>query len=62
MENWLPGRLTQNIAQENNLSETAFTVKNGKHYELRWFTPGVKIELCGHAPWEPPVCCGTLRK
>ena len=49
LENWLPDRLMQNIAQENNLSETAFTVKNGKHYELRWFTPGGEIDLCGHA-------------
>lgn len=38
-----------NIAKENNLSETAFTVKNGEHYELRWFTPGGEIDLCSHA-------------
>ena len=39
----------QNIARENNLSETAFTVKKGNEYELRWFTPGGEIDLCGHA-------------
>lgn len=39
----------QNIAKENNLSETAFTVKKGNEYELRWFTPGGEIDLCGHA-------------
>lgn len=38
-----------NIARENNLSETAFAVKNGDSYELRWFTPGREIDLCGHA-------------
>ena len=41
--------LMQNIAQENNLSETAFTVKRENIYELRWFTPGGEIDLCGHA-------------
>lgn len=35
----------QNIAKENNLSETAFTVKKGNEYELRWFTPGGEIDL-----------------
>jgi PhzF family phenazine biosynthesis protein len=39
----------QNIASENNLSETAFLVKNGKDYDLRWFTPVSEIDLCGHA-------------
>ena len=37
------------IAMENNLSETAFAVKTGEHYHLRWFTPGGEINLCGHA-------------
>ncbi len=49
LESWLPDGLMQNIAGENNLSETAFTVKNGSHYDLRWFTPGGEIDLCGHA-------------
>jgi len=39
----------QNIASENNLSETAFFVKEDKHYIIRWFTPTVEIPLCGHA-------------
>ena len=38
-----------NIARENNLSETAFAVKEGDAYHLRWFTPGGEIDLCGHA-------------
>lgn len=49
LEQWLPDELMQNIAIENNLSETAFTVKEGEHYHLRWFTPGGEIDLCGHA-------------
>lgn len=39
----------QKIAIENNLSETAFAVKEGDAYHLRWFTPGGEVELCGHA-------------
>ena len=49
LSEWLPDKLMQNIAKENNLSETAFTVKKGSEYELRWFTPGGEIDLCGHA-------------
>lgn len=41
--------LMQQIAGENNLSETAFAVKEGENYHLRWFTPGGEIDLCGHA-------------
>ena len=48
-EQWIPDELMQNIARENNLSETAFTVTKGDAYELRWFTPGGEIDLCGHA-------------
>ena len=49
LDKWLSDDTLQNIAKENNLSETAFTVKNDNHYELRWFTPGGEIDLCGHA-------------
>ncbi|MQS89691.1 PhzF family phenazine biosynthesis protein [Companilactobacillus mishanensis] len=43
-------KLMQNIAMENNLSETAFAVKlSDDHYNLRWFTPGGEVDLCGHA-------------
>ena len=45
----LPDELMQQIAIENNLSETAFPVKEGNGYHLRWFTPGGEIDLCGHA-------------
>lgn len=49
MKAWLPDETMQQIAAENNLSETAFAVKEGDHYRLRWFTPADEIELCGHA-------------
>ncbi|HTV76440.1 MAG TPA: PhzF family phenazine biosynthesis protein [Candidatus Baltobacteraceae bacterium] len=46
---WLDDALMQNIAAENNLAETAFFVPHGDDYDLRWFTPTVEIDLCGHA-------------
>lgn len=49
LDKWLSDDTMQNIAIENNLSETAFTVKIDNHYQLRWFTPGGEIDLCGHA-------------
>jgi PhzF family phenazine biosynthesis protein len=49
LEAWLPDALLQQIAAENNLAETAFYVKQGDHYALRWFTPTVEVDLCGHA-------------
>ncbi|HMM19444.1 MAG TPA: PhzF family phenazine biosynthesis protein [Selenomonadales bacterium] len=49
LENWFSDELMEKIAMENNLSETAFTVKENSIYRLRWFTPGGEIDLCGHA-------------
>lgn len=49
LEDWLPDEQLQAIAMENNLSETAFFVPKGEEYELRWFTPAVEVDLCGHA-------------
>ncbi len=49
MDEWPSDALMQNIAAENNLSETAYVVKTGEGYGLRWFTPGGEIDLCGHA-------------
>jgi PhzF family phenazine biosynthesis protein len=46
---WLPDATMQAIAAENNLAETAFFVAQGPGYLLRWFTPTVEVELCGHA-------------
>ena len=49
LDHWLPDEILQKIALENNLAETAFYVKKEDHYELRWFTPTVEVDLCGHA-------------
>ncbi len=49
LNEWLPDDVMQNIAQENNLAETAFYVKDGDRYQIRWFTPTVEVDLCGHA-------------
>ncbi|MFA0252772.1 PhzF family phenazine biosynthesis protein, partial [Vibrio sp. 10N.261.45.A4] len=49
LDEWLSDELLQNIAQENNLSETAFFVAEDNGYSLRWFTPGGEVDLCGHA-------------
>jgi PhzF family phenazine biosynthesis protein len=49
LSEWLPEATMQAIAAENNLAETAFFVPQGDGYLLRWFTPTVEVELCGHA-------------
>lgn len=49
MDEWLTEKTMFDITRENNLSETAFAVKEGEGYRLRWFTPGGEIDLCGHA-------------
>ena len=49
LETWLDDGLLQAIATENNLSETAFFVPTESGYQLRWFTPAVEVDLCGHA-------------
>ena len=46
---WLPVATMQAVAAENNLAETAFVVAEGPRFAIRWFTPTVEIELCGHA-------------
>jgi PhzF family phenazine biosynthesis protein len=49
LNKWLSDELMQSIAAENNLAETAFVVPKNKDFEIRWFTPTVEVELCGHA-------------
>ena len=49
LEDWLPDAQMQAIAAENNLAETAFLIDRGEHFDLRWMTPTVEVELCGHA-------------
>ncbi len=49
LESWIPDDIMQSIAEENNLAETAFFVRDGEKYTLRWFTPTIEVDLCGHA-------------
>jgi PhzF family phenazine biosynthesis protein len=49
LETWLPDATLQAIAAENNLAETAFFVREGDDYTVRWFTPEIEVDLCGHA-------------
>ncbi len=49
LEDWLEDGVLQAIAAENNLSETAFFVRQGDRFHLRWFTPALEVDLCGHA-------------
>ena len=49
LEFWLSDEIMQQIAFQNNLSETAFFVKTSSGYQIRWFTPKVEVNLCGHA-------------
>jgi PhzF family phenazine biosynthesis protein len=49
LDEWPDDTLMQSISAENNLSETAFVVKSGADFGIRWFTPQVEVDLCGHA-------------
>jgi len=49
LDEWLDDLTMQHIAMENNLAETAFLVKSNTQYEIRWFTPEIEVDLCGHA-------------
>lgn len=49
LDEWLQDGVMQAIAEENNLSETAFFVASGGSFQLRWFTPTTEVDLCGHA-------------
>ncbi len=49
LDEWLKDEMMQSIGNENNLAETAFIVPRGKDFEIRWFTPTVEVDLCGHA-------------
>jgi PhzF family phenazine biosynthesis protein len=49
LENWISDNIMQFIAKENDLSETAFLVKEDDNYRIRWFTPKTEVDLCGHA-------------
>lgn len=49
LQEWLPDQTMQQIALENNLSETAFFIPESGHFHIRWFTPKAEVRLCGHA-------------
>jgi len=49
LDDWLPDETLQAIAAENNLAETAFVIPRSEVSPLRWFTPGMEVDLCGHA-------------
>ena len=49
LQNWLPDKMMQSIAEENNLAETAFFVPTNDGFHIRWFTPSTEVKLCGHA-------------
>jgi len=49
LKQWVTDELMQQIALENNLSETAFFIPEGEYFHIRWFTPKAEVNLCGHA-------------
>ena len=56
LENWLQDEVLLKIAQENAVAETAFFVSRGKNFHLRWFTPDIEMDLCGHATLATAHC------
>ena len=56
LENWLKDEVLLKIAQENAVAETAFFVKMGNNFHLRWFTPDIEMDLCGHATLATAHC------
>jgi len=49
LDDWLPEEVMQRIAMENNQAETAFFIRDRKRFHIRWFTPAIEVDLCGHA-------------
>jgi PhzF family phenazine biosynthesis protein len=62
LERWVEDALLQDMAMEMNLSETAFLVPQSGGYQLRWFTPRVEVELCGHATLASAAVLGEVGK
>jgi len=60
LRDWLPAERMQAIAAENNLSETAFLVGGGAEWAIRWFTPAVEVDLCGHATLAAAFVIATI--
>ncbi|MFT3994845.1 MAG: PhzF family phenazine biosynthesis protein [Dysgonomonas sp.] len=62
LENWLPNEILLKIAKENAVAETAFFVNKGDKIHLRWFTPEIEMDLCGHATLASAHCLSTIMK
>jgi len=62
LERWLPDALLLKIARENAVPETAFFVEEEASFHLRWFTPDIEMDLCGHATLATAHCLKTLLK
>jgi PhzF family phenazine biosynthesis protein len=60
MQHWLPDDLLLKIARENAVAETAFYIDNGDSFHLRWFTPEIEMDLCGHATLAAAHCLKTI--
>ena len=60
LNHWLPDDLLLKIAKENAVAETAFFVDNGEKIHLRWFSPEIEIDLCGHATLATSHCLKTI--
>jgi PhzF family phenazine biosynthesis protein len=57
LDEWLPDQVMQDMAAQHNLAETAFFVPNGQEFEIRWFTPTIEVDLCGHATLAAAQVC-----
>ena len=62
LDRWLKDETLQSIAAENNLAETAYYVNENGRYRIRWFTPAVEVDLCGHATLATAHVILDLRK
>lgn len=60
LDNWLPDEILLKIAKENAVAETAFFVDRGEKIHLRWFTPKIEMDLCGHATLATAHCLTTI--
>lgn len=60
LDEWLPDELLLKIAKENAVAETAFFIEKGKNFHLRWFTPEIEMDLCGHATLATAHCLKTI--
>ncbi|WP_114821591.1 PhzF family phenazine biosynthesis protein [Chryseobacterium sp. KLBC 52] len=60
LKNWLPDEILLKIARENAVAETAFFIDNGDRVHLRWFTPEIEMDLCGHATLATAHCLVSI--